>query len=41
MNETVTMHSDYKRNELLHDDFDIDEDQIIKEQDEESKYGKY
>ena len=41
MNLNETMNSDYKKNELLDDDeYDIDEDQLIKQHDEESKYGK-
>jgi len=40
MNLNETINSDYKRNELLDDEYGIDDDQIIKEQEEESKYGK-
>ena len=40
MNLSENMISDYKRNELLDDDSDIDEEQPMKQQDEESKYGK-
>jgi len=40
MNLNETLNSDNKRNELLDDEYDIDEEQLAKEQDEESKYGK-
>ena len=41
MNLNETMNSDYKKNELLNDDeYDIDDEQLIKEHEEESKYGK-
>ena len=40
MNLNETMNSDFKKNELLDDEYDIDDEQLIKEHEEESKYGK-
>ena len=40
MNLHETIDSDYKKNELLDDEYGIDDEQIIREQEEESKYGK-
>ena len=40
MNLNETLNSDYKKNELLDDDeYEIDEEQPMKGDDEESKYG--
>ena len=40
MNLNETLNSDFKKNELLDDEYSIDEEQLIREQEEESKYGK-
>ena len=40
MNLNETMLSDYKKNELLDDEYESGEEEHQKEHDEESKYGK-
>ena len=40
MNLNESMISDYKGNELIDDDSDVEDGQTLKEQDEESKYGR-
>ena len=40
MNLNETLNSDIQKNDLLGDDSDVDDEQPLKRQDEESKYGK-